>query len=307
MRKPRALQPGDRIAVVAPASPFEHTEFEAGVAELRALGFEPVYEDSVFARHGYLAGPAALRAEALRRAWLDPSVVGVIAARGGYGSAQLLPLLDVHAFRAQTKVLVGYSDLTALQVWLAQAAQLVTFHGPMLAGRLGRGVERYDRDQFLRVLTAPDPAGEIATDGMEALVPGEWAGPAAGGNLTQLVASLGTPFAFDPPPGCVLFLEDVGERPYRIDRMMTQLRLSGRLGRAGALVLGTFEECEEPGGGVVLRDVLRELTEGFAGPVLAGCPFGHVAAPALTIPMGVRVRVASSPRPSLIIEEAAVS
>lgn len=307
MRKPPALGPGARIALVAPASPFDRADFEAGVAELRALGFDPVYDDTVFARHRYLAGSAAGRAEALTRAWQREDVAAIMAVRGGYGSVQLLPLLDPAVARAHPKALIGYSDLTALQVWLSQTAGLVSFHGPMLAGRLGRGPGRYDRDQLLRTLTDAVPAGELPGSPLEVLAGGEWTGPAAGGNLTQLAASLGTPFAFDPPQGCVLFLEDVGERPYRIDRLFTHLRLGGILARAGAIVLGTFEECEEPGADFTLVDVLRELTAGFPGPVLFGCPFGHVNGAAVTIPLGVRARVTSAPRAAVFIEEAAVS
>jgi muramoyltetrapeptide carboxypeptidase len=304
--RPRALRAGDRVALVAPASPFDIGRFEAGLAEIRALGFEPVYDDSIFARDRYLAGDPSLRAAALERAWRDPSVAAVWAVRGGFGSVHVLPLLDPAWARTVPKVFVGYSDLTTLQVWLAQQAGIVSFHGPMLEGQLARGADGYDRDVLLRLVTAAEPAGELPASALETLAGGEAAGPIFGGTLTQLVASLGTPFAFDPPPGCVLFLEDVGERPYRLDRMVTQLRLAGLLARACGVVLGTFRDCDEPGGSLSAREVLARLFEGFPGPVVAGLPVGHVEEPALTLPLGVRTRVVADAQPRVIIEEAAV-
>src|SRR5260221_14391012 len=136
MRKPRALSPGDRIAVVAPASPFDRDEFDKGIGELCRLGFEPVYDESVFARKRYVAGETQLRAAAIRSAWRDPSIAGVIGVRGGYGSAQVLPLLDTDEMRENCKPFIGYSDLTAMLTFLTTTLGMVAFHGPMLAGRL---------------------------------------------------------------------------------------------------------------------------------------------------------------------------
>ena len=216
---------------MAPASPFAVDEFHAGVEELRALGFEPVYDETVFARDGYLAGSPELRARAWRAAWEDPAIRALVAARGGYGSVHLLPLLDSQETRIHTKAFIGFSDNTSLLTWLTQECETVAFHGPMIEARLAKGSAGYDRDTFLRCLCRAEPAGEIVHPQLETLVPGDATGVLVGGTLTQLVASLGTPFAFCPPPDCVLFLEDVSERPYRIDRMLTQLRLAGILSR----------------------------------------------------------------------------
>ena len=304
--KPRALRAGDRIAIVAPASPFARDEFELGVLELRQLGFEPVYSDDVFARTEYLAGPAALRAADFRAAWTDPTIAAVVAARGGYGSVHMLPLLDPAEIRRHPKVFVGYSDNTSLLTWLNQACGLVAFHGPMVEGRFARGPEGYDRDSFLRAVARPEPAGELPLDGVETLRDGEAQGLIVGGTLTQLVASLATPFAFDPEPGCVLFLDEVAERPYRLDRMLTQLRLSGILGRASAIVFNALPRCDEPGGSPTARETVRRVLEDFPGPVLYGLPSGHTDGPSLTLPFGVTAQVVAGARPSLIIEEAAV-
>jgi muramoyltetrapeptide carboxypeptidase len=307
MLKPRALSPGDRLAVVAPASPFPRDEFDRGIVELERLGFVPVYDDSVFARGDYLAGPPELRAEALRRAWRDPSIAGVIAVRGGYGSMQVLPLLDRAEAANACKPFIGYSDLTAVLNFLTLQCGVVSFHGPMLAGRLGRGEQGYDRSTFERALLRNAAIGEITAPPVESIVGGEAAGMLIGGTLTQLVASLGTPFAFDPPNGHVLFLDEVSERPYRLDRMLTQLRQAGLLARASAVVFNELPKCDEPSGGPTARAVIARLMKGFPGPVLFGFPSGHTAGALMTLPFGVKCRVVADARPRLIIEESAVS
>lgn len=305
MIRPPRLTPGDRIALVAPASGFAPDILEPGCAELRRLGFEPVYSQDVFARTRFEAGPAAVRAAALRDAWRDPSVAAILAIRGGYGSQQLLPLLEHDLARTHPKVLIGYSDLTALLCWSC-AQGVVSVQGPMVDGRLSRGTAAYDEASLLAAITRPDPMGTLAPDGVEALAEGEATGLVVGGTLSQLVSLLGTPWAFDVPRGAVLCLEDIGERPYRVHRMLTQLAQSGQLARAGALVFGEFPGCDEPGGAVPVRDVIRDFVQGFPGPVLFGFPFGHTAGPQWSLPVGVQGRVTSAP-PQVTILEAAVS
>lgn len=307
MLKPRALAPGSRLAVVAPASPFDRGEFDLGVAEIERLGFEPVFDATVFAREGYVAGSPETRASAIRRAWLDPSIGGLIAARGGYGSTQVLPLLSVEELRRTPKAFIGYSDITAILSYLTTHCGVVAFHGPMLDRRLSRGAAGYDRSSFERALCRPAPMGELAPAALETLVAGSASGPLLGGTLTPLLASLGTPHAFDPPAGHVLFIEEVGERPYRLDRMVTQLRQAGLLARAAAVVIGELPQCDEPSGEVTGRGVMRALFDGFPGPVVVGFPSGHTSGPAMTVPLGVRCRIeAGTGRARLIVEESAV-
>lgn len=307
MLKPRALQPGDRVALVAPASPFEREEFDRGLDELRALGFEPSFDDRVFARRGYTAGDAHLRAAAFMDAWCDPTIAALIAVRGGYGSVQLLPLIAPDVIRSHPKAFVGYSDTTSLLTFLTQRCGLVAIHGPMIDRRISAGPEQYDRESFLACLTHDEPMGEIAPSGLVPLRDGEAVGVLTGGTLTQLAASLGTPYAFDPPHGSVLFLEDVAERPYRIDRMVTQLRMAGIFDRARAIIWGQMPGCDEPAGSPVVRDVLAELFHRFNGPVVFGFPSGHSVAPSLTLPFGVSARVIAGQRTMIVIEEAAVT
>src|SRR4029079_8846646 len=185
MHKPRALRSGDRIALVAPASPFSRESFDAGVAELRRLGYEPVYDDSVFARHRYLAGDAALRADSFRRAWTDPSIAALMGVRGGYGSVHLLPRLDAQEIARTPKAFIGYSDNTSLLDFLTRRCRVLSFHGPMIDGRLAKGEQAYDRDSFARVLTQPSPAGCLKPPQLEALRGGEAAGVLVGGTLAQ--------------------------------------------------------------------------------------------------------------------------
>ncbi len=274
---------------------------------IRRLGFEPVYDESVFERQGYEAGSAQARASAIVRALADPSVGAVMAARGGYGSVHVLPLLDPAEVRRARKAFVGYSDVTSILTYLTGPCGLVAFHGPTVTGRLERGADGYDRATLLGLLTRGEPLGELALPGLEVFRAGDVSGPLAGGNLALLAASLGTPYAFDPPRGCVLFLEDVNERLYRLDRLWTQLALAGIIGRAAAIVLGEFPGCDEPGDELRARDTLAALSRDVEGPVLFGFPSGHTPGAALTLPLGVRARVVAGRRPAVVIEEAAVS
>ena len=307
MRKPRALQPGGRVALVAPASAFRRDEFDAGVLELQRIGFNPVYDDRVFERHLYLAGAARLRAASWRDAWNDAGTAALIAVRGGYGSVHLLPLLSEAEIQETPKIFVGYSDNTSLLIWLTLYCGLVSFHGPMVEGRFARGADGYDLDTFMRVAGTARPAGEITHPAVEILKPGEARGMLIGGTLTQLVSSLATPYAFNPPPGHVLFIDETGERPYKIDRMLTQLRLSGILARASAIVFNELPRCEEATGTPPVRAVLADYLSDFPGPVLFGLPSGHTPGATLTLPFGVAARVVARGQPVLVIEEAAVS
>ncbi len=306
MIKPRPLRSGDRVAVVSPASPSSRDEFDAGIAELERLGFEPVFEPSVFDRAGYVAGTAEARAAAIRAALVDDSVRAIVCVRGGYGSVQVLGRLDPADVRRARKPVVGYSDLTSLLTFVTGRCGVVAFHGPTVAGRLELGPAGYDETTFLGALTRTEPLGPLYAPGLEVFQPGEAAGTLAGGNLTQLAASMGTPFAFDPPEGAVLFLEDINERPYRLDRLWTQLRLAAVIERASAIVFGVFPGCDEPGGEVGGRETLARLARDFAGPVLFGFPAGHTPGAAMTLPLGVRARVVTGGQAALVIEEAAV-
>ncbi len=303
--KIRPVRPGATVALVAPASPFPRAEFDKGVAELRRLGFNPVWDDRVFETDGFVAGSTAVRAASLCDALQSPAVDAIMSVRGGYGSAQLLPEFDAAEWQRRRTAFIGYSDVTSLHTVINQAAGLVSIHGPMLDGRLSRGPEAYDPTTLLTALL-DHPVGEIAGPTVMVLKAGaEVTGPIFGGTLTQLVASLGTPYAFDPPAGHILFLDEVGERPYRLDRMLTQLKFAGILARAAAVVCNELPQCDEPGGMPTARDTVRKALDGFPGPVLFGVPSGHASGESVTLPFGVRTRVVTSAHPRLIVEEAA--
>lgn len=301
MRKPRAVRPGDRIAIVAPASNCSRDEFDRGVSELRRLGYEPVFEPSVFERSTFTAGCARTRADAFRAAWTDSSVRALIAVRGGYGSVELLPLLEDLSIDSP-KLFVAYSDNTSLLTWLTVQRGVPALHGPMLEGRLAAGPAAYDVSSF-QALLGGGRGLALRPDGVRVLKDGDVAGPLLGGTMTQLAASMGTPYAFDPPAGSILFLEDVHERPYRLHRLLTQLKLSGVLSGAAGLVFGEMRNCDEPDGGVTANQVIEAFAVDCRGPVIAGFPSGHTTGPCWTLPLGVICRLTTRPAPALIVED----
>ena len=305
MHKPRPLRAGDCVGVVAPASGSTPEELEGGLAELRRLGFEPLHTSALAARDLFSAGTPLARARDFMAAWNDPSVAALIALRGGYGSAHLLPHLDPAALQQSPKLFVGYSDTTALHTWLTCHLGISTLHGPMLERRLSRGAEGYDVTSLI-ALARGQTGMELACETAVVIRAGEARGRLFGGTLATLVASLGTPYAFAPPDGCVLFLEDVNERPYRVHRMLTQLEQAGVLRRAGAIVFGEMRGCDEPGGGPTAVDAIRHATASFAGPVFCGFPSGHTTGPVVTLPLGTEVRMATHPRPLVVVEESPV-
>jgi muramoyltetrapeptide carboxypeptidase len=301
----RRLRSGDRVALVAPASSFPADEVPAGVAELARLGLEAVYDQAIFDKDRFVAGSIETRVRAIIKAWQDPSIAALIAIRGGYGSAELLPFLDPDILIDGRKALIGYSDITAI-LTLYQRHGLAAIHGPMIDRRISKGPAAYDEDSFRRVLMSDAAAGDLQPAQLETLIGGTATGTLTGGTLTQLVASMGTPWEFDPPHGSVLFIEDIGERPYRIHRMLTQAAQAGLFTAATAIVFGEFPGCDEPGGDPAIRDVLRDFMKEFRGPVLFNFPSGHTAGATWTLPFGVNVEVAGGANPVLRIVEAAV-
>lgn len=304
--KCRPLAPGGAVALVAPASPFDREEFLAGVTELERLGFTPVYDEGVFAREGFVAGSPRHRADALMAAWRRADVGAILAVRGGYGSVEALPYLDPETIAHARTAFVGYSDLTTVHSFLTSHVGLVSIHGPMLDGRLARGMPAYDPASFLRSLST-EPVGEIAAEGVETVRPGEARGPLAGGTLTQLLASFGTPYEFSPPAGHVLFIDEVGERPYRLHRMLTQWRLAGRFEQAAAVVVGQLPRCDEPGGTPTAAGVIHGFFADFPRPVLLGFPSGHTTTPFVTLPFGVEAVVTAGGTPRVTVIEAAAA
>lgn len=298
--RPPALRPGDPVAVVAPASPFDAESFEAGLAVL-GRRYRVVCDEGLRATTRYLAGPDARRLGELLGALADGAVRAVFAARGGYGTLRLLPQLAPRLVRDRPppKAMVGFSDLTALHLVL-QAAGWVSVHGPVVTQLATQPPEVLER--LYRLLesptTVPGPLAGVP------VAPGTVEGPLLGGNLSVLTRLLGTPY-LPPLEGAVLLLEDVGERPYRLDRMWTHLRLAGVFQRVVGLALGQFTDCEEPGADYRAEDVLRDLVAETGLPCVAGLPVGH-RGPNEPLPLGCRVRLDGTTGRLEVLEPAVV-
>jgi len=280
---PPALHPRDRVAVIAPASAFDRPSFETGLALIGAR-YRAEYGPGVFERHRYLAGEDSRRLSELTAALADPDLRAVFCARGGYGAMRLLARLAHRRPPDPPKLLVGFSDITALHLWL-QGLGRISVHGPVLTqlGRLPPGT----CERLFSVLESADPAP--ALKGTLTYVGGVAEGPLLGGNLSVVTRLLGTPF-MPSLDGAILLLEDQGERPYRLDRMWMHLQLAGVFERVRGIVLGSFTACEEKDAPYSSAEVLRGLALATGLPCAAGFPIGHgeVNEP---VPLGARVRL----------------
>lgn len=277
-----ALRPGMRLHVVAPASPFPIADFERGIARLRQR-YAVSHDPAITERAGYFAGRDERRTRELLAALEDDGIQAIVAARGGYGATRLLPALPVASVARRPKLLVGFSDVSALHALWARA-ELGSIHGAMAAG-LGRMPDA----QLARWFAAVEGDPPAPLTGLTALAPGSARGRLFGGNLAVLTALIGTPYLPDLA-GCVLFLEDVGERPYRVDRMLTTWAQAGLLALPKAIVLGSFVDGTPGPDGTTLEQVLAERLGRLPIPVLSGIPAGHVD-DNLELPFGALVHV----------------
>ena len=286
--KPPALKPGDMVGVVAPASNVRRGDLEAGCEGLRRAGYRPFYFDSILDQDLYFAGSVERRSRELEEMFAREEVRAIVCARGGYGANYLLPVLDLEKIKAHPKIFVGYSDQTALLIYFADAAGLVTFHGPMVAKDWAHedGVDMASWQAAL----AGTQAWELnlgAGSGVSALVEGTAEGILYGGCLSILVASLGTPYEIRTE-GTILFLEDVAAKPYQIDRMLMQLKLAGKLDAVRGIVFGEMRDCLQTANqGYTLEEVVLRIVGDSGVPVAYGVPSGHVTAGNITLPIGV--------------------
>ncbi len=289
---PEPLRPGDMVGVVAPCGPVEEGALMHGIAFLERLGFRVVQCDDCTNQEGYLAGPDRQRLENLNSMLVDPEIRAVLFARGGYGSMRILDGIDCGAVRRDPKILLGMSDATALQLSLFTRCGLVSLSGPMVAGQMANGLDETSERSLVEALTRPFAGKDLLlpfAGEVRVIRHGRGRGCFLGGCLSLVTSLLGTSHVPDFS-GAVLYLEDVNEPPYRLDRMFTHLKLAGVLGRISGLVLGHFTG---PRGSDVSLDAERiatELTDRRPIPMLSGFPFGH-ALPNLTIPCGVPVEL----------------
>jgi muramoyltetrapeptide carboxypeptidase len=277
--RPPRLKPGDTIAVVAPAGPFERKLFSKGLSTLESMGFQTWVPDEIFEKTGYLAGPDAHRAQLVNRLFKDPAINAIICARGGFGSLRILPLVDFDAIRTNPKIFMGYSDITSLLNTITARYGLVTFHGPVVT-TLAEAPE-FTRQSMLAAISS-DAHLEVTPANGVTIKAGKAQNPIIGGNLTTLCHLLGTPF--EPRlENHILLLEDRGEAHYRIDRMLFQMKLAGCFEGIAGLVLGSFENCGSLDG---IYKIFEEHFKDISIPILGGFDVGH-GEQNLTIPFGL--------------------
>ena len=285
VHKPPRLRAGARVGVVAPAGCVERKSLDAGLAAIRAAGFEVELGANLLANKGYLAGRAEDRAKDLLDFFRCTEIEAIFCARGGFGSAQLLPHLtpDLGSY---PKIFLGYSDVTILLNWLRQRCGMVTFHAPMVAMDLARGLSEASQAHFWPLLT-----GELSTWKLslgEVIRSGKAESDLVGGCLSILVTTLGTPYEIDTR-GKLLFLEDVGEKPYRVERMLTHLQMAGKLNGLAGVVVGDFTDCESDGPRGI-REVIIDMFQNASYPVVMGMKAGH-GAENFALPLGTKMRL----------------
>jgi muramoyltetrapeptide carboxypeptidase len=310
--KPKALRPGATLAVVSPASTPKPELVQQGMERLQGLGYRTVLAAHALDRGPlYYAGTMEQRLAALHGAFADPAVDGIVCTRGGWGSAELLPYLDAELIRANPKPFIGYSDHTSLHIWLRERANMVSFYGPMCAADFGRGdrvEDGVDLASWNGVLGGSEQWSLGAAEGLRALRAGVAEGKFDGGCLSIYAESLGTPFAPRRAPG-ILFLEDIGTKPYQWDRMLLHLRYAELLEGVQGIVFGDMRQCVGAEENELLEQAILHALRDFAGPIAIGLRSGHVGGPNVTLPLGVCVRLdlADAGNPQLHFQEAAVA
>jgi muramoyltetrapeptide carboxypeptidase len=298
--KPKALHPGSTLGIIAPASNvIEREDINVGCEVIQSLGFKTVLGKNAANQYGYLAGTDAERASDLNDMFRRDDVDGIICLRGGWGSMRILPLIDYELVRKNPKVIMGYSDITSLLIALYKVAGLVTFHGPVVLSTFSD----YTMEYFTKAVLTPKPVGAVKVPVLRSgekvekdnrilkLGSGKGTGPLVGGNLSLVVSTLGTPFEVDLK-GKMLFIEEVGEEPYKLDRMLTHLWLTGKLHELAGLVIGKLTDCKpsdyKPAFSHTLgiEEILRTRIEPIGIPAIYGAMIGHVR-DKITVPLGI--------------------
>lgn len=315
--KPPKLKPGDTIGLIAPGSFIDEDELNESIQNVESLGFKTYYTDRILGKYGYLGGDDKNRADDLNHMFANPDVDGIICARGGYGCNRILPMINYDLIRRNPKVLVGYSDITALLYALYSRAGLVSFHGPVGISTFND----YSVDYLNRILKTDDKNYELISSvedqekGDEeykiyTITEGKAEGELIGGNLSIAASLLGTPFDADYK-NKIVFLEDIGEEPYRIDRMLTELMLAGKLQEAAGIVLGVFVDCEVDEedasfeDSLTLREVFEDRLSDLGIPVIYGLSFGHISSK-FTLPFGVNAAMNTKKKTVTLLESSVV-
>jgi muramoyltetrapeptide carboxypeptidase len=302
LQKPPVLRRGDHIGLIAPASPPSNDDFALAAAHVESLGLIPAFGKYVRERDGYLAGTDAQRADDFNAMARNPKVRGIVAIRGGYGTMRILELLDYAAIARDPKVVMGFSDLTALLNAIALKSRVVTFHGPVGAhGSLWDGVAR----RYLEAALFSGEPYQLRFEGARPIVSGRARGTLAGGNLSLVASLAGTPYAV-PATGSLFFLEETEEPPYRIDRMLTQLELAGTLPAARGVIFGRCTKCIGDAPTPSAEHVIEERLRRAGHPAIAGADVGHIARQWL-LPIGVRAELDATSGTLTLLESPAAA
>lgn len=288
--KAKSLNKGDTLCIVAPASPTDKENVKKAKKEVENLGFKVILGKSCLQEYAYLSGSDEIRARDLNNAFSNNKVNGILCLRGGYGSPRILDMIDYDLIKKNPKVFIGYSDITSLHIAINQKSNLVTFHGPMAASNMVENFDEFTRKDFMRAITEnkgyniENPDKEY----IKSLNPGYAEGVITGGNLTLITSSLGTPYEIDTK-GKIIFIEEVSERPYKIDRMLTQLRLANKFKEAAGIIFGDFDDCVAKEGHKTfeLVDMINEIVCTCGKPIIYNVRSGHCK-PMITIPLGVK-------------------
>lgn len=301
MIKPRALQKGDLVAVAAPASAFDKVAFLAGVKKLRAFGFEVTFRKDIFAKERYLAGTDARRADELNQFFADPKVKAIFFARGGYGTQRIIPLLDIEPLKREPKIILGYSDITALHSYLYAHGIGGTFYGPTVAKHFSLAPKKTFEILF-NSLTKTSALGEVFSIGAKVLKAGSAEGRLVGGCLAIITSSIGTIYDL-PTDGTILFLEDVNEAVFRYDRMLNHLKAAGKLRGVAGIVFGSLGLLKDESK-AWLDKMLKNVLADFPGPIVHNFSSGHLDLKKLfvTLPLGVNVKLTTNPLKLEILE-----
>lgn len=296
VQKPESLRNGDTIGIISPASsPDDLSRINKGVAYLERLGYRVEVGKNVGRYSGFLAGTDEERLEDLHEMFSNKNIRAIICVRGGYGSPRLLDKIDFQLVRKNPKIFVGYSDITALQLAFYRKANLVTFAGPMLAVDFHSEINRYTEENFWRTITSTKKMEKVILPEGENLIPflkGKGEGEIVGGNFSLVISLLGTSF-LPKMKNKILFLEDVDEAPYRVDRMLNQLTIAGTLEKLSGIILGEFTSCEEKDvekRTLTLDEVFQNFLGGLPYPVMKNFPHGHRKAN-YTIPFGIKTKI----------------
>ncbi|MFH1440980.1 MAG: LD-carboxypeptidase [Candidatus Omnitrophota bacterium] len=305
--KPARLQKGDTIGIVAPAWSFDPEAFKKGVDKLKRLGFKIKYDRSIFSRHWSMAGHDKERAEQINRMFADKEVKAIFCAAAGYGSIRTIPYLKKRIIKNNPKIFLGYSDITILLAYLYKTANMVVFHGPVVADEIHERMNHITLDYLLHVITQVYPIGQLQFPNLKSLKPGKARGILVGGNMSLIVNAIGTPYEINTQ-NKILYLEDIGEDLEVIDSYLMQLKLSGKLKKVKGIVFGRMIGCiAKEGEKYTMRDVLNDMLHDVNVPIIYGFPSGHrdCGDIDITLPFGIYVTLDAND-PKLIINEPAV-